>query len=337
MDATADPMIRLDGVGKKYPDDTVAVHELTLEVGSGEVCCLVGPSGCGKTTTMRMINRLVEPTTGRIFIGGEDVTTMNPVTLRRQVGYVIQRIGLFPHITVRKNIATVPQLSGWNKRRINNRVDDLLGLVGLDPKLADRYPHQLSGGQQQRVGVARALAADPPVLLMDEPFGAVDPIARDRLQDEFRKLQQALRKTVVFVTHDIDEAVRLGDRIAVLREGGHLEQYATPATLLAQPVSEFVANFVGSDRTLKRLAVTPIDGATLEPIGRQDSQLRTVEANESLRDALAILLDTPEGRVKVTKGVAEGRHPIGVLTIEGVHQALRAEATARLTSEVPAP
>src|SRR4051794_26465772 len=249
-------MIRLDRVSKRYDDGTVAVEELSLDVPVGEIAVLVGPSGCGKTTTMRMVNRLVEPTAGRIYVGGEDVTRTDPVKLRRGVGYVIQQVGLFPHQTVAANVATVPRLLGWERRRSRARIDELLELVGLDPaRHRDRYPHQLSGGQRQRVGVARALAADPPVLLMDEPFGAVDPVARDRLQAEFLRLQQQVRKTVVFVTHDIDEAIRLGDRIAVMREGGHLEQYADPAALLSAPATDFVADFVGADRTLRRLSV----------------------------------------------------------------------------------
>jgi osmoprotectant transport system ATP-binding protein len=260
LDATADPMIRLDRVAKRYPDGTMAVDELSLDVPAGEIAVLVGPSGCGKTTTMRMINRLVEPTSGRIYVGGEDVTVADAVRLRRTIGYVIQQVGLFPHQTVASNVATVPRLLRWERRRTRTRVDELLDLVGLDPAVhRDRYPHQLSGGQRQRVGVARALAADPPVLLMDEPFGAVDPVARDRLQAEFLRLQEQVRKTVVFVTHDIDEAIRLGDRIAVMREGGRLEQYADPATLLSAPATDFVADFVGADRTLRRLSVLDVD------------------------------------------------------------------------------
>jgi osmoprotectant transport system ATP-binding protein len=249
-------MIRLDRVSKRYPDGTVAVEELSLDVPAGAVAVLVGPSGCGKTTTMRMINRLVEPTGGRILLDGDDVTKVDAVRLRRRIGYVIQQVGLFPHQTVFDNVATVPRLVGWDRRRRRARASELLELVGLDPALhGPRYPHQLSGGQRQRVGVARALAVDPPVLLMDEPFGAVDPVARDRLQAEFLRLQEQVRKTVVFVTHDIDEAIRLGDRIAVMREGGHLEQYADPSTLLSEPATEFVADFVGSERTLRRLSV----------------------------------------------------------------------------------
>jgi osmoprotectant transport system ATP-binding protein len=253
---STESMIVLDRVRKRYADGTVAVNELSLDVPAGQIAVLVGPSGCGKTTTMRMINRLVEPTSGRIFLDGDDITRVDRVHLRRRIGYVIQQVGLFPHQNVADNVATVPQLLGWDKRRIRSRVTELLELVGLEPdRHAKRYPHELSGGQRQRVGVARALAADPPVLLMDEPFGAVDPVARDRLQSEFLRLQQQVRKTIVFVTHDIDEAIRLGDRIAVMREGGHLEQYADPSTLLSEPATDFVADFVGADRTLRRLSV----------------------------------------------------------------------------------
>jgi osmoprotectant transport system ATP-binding protein len=236
------------------------VRDLTLEVPSDEVVVLVGPSGCGKTTILRMINRLTEPTSGRILLDGDDITHADPVRLRRRIGYVIQQVGLFPHQTIAQNVATVPRLLGWDKARINARVDELLDTVGLDPSsYRKRYPRQLSGGQQQRVGVARALAADPPVLLMDEPFGAIDPVTRSRLQDEFGRLQEALQKTVVFVTHDVDEAIKLGDRIAILNIGGVVEQYDTPARILAEPASEFVASFVGTDRLLKRLKVTAID------------------------------------------------------------------------------
>jgi osmoprotectant transport system ATP-binding protein len=257
--------IRLDRVSKVYPDGTVGVAELDLTFAAGELSVLVGPSGCGKTTTMKMINRIIEPTTGRILMGGEDVTRVDPDQLRRRIGYVIQSIGLFPHQTVRTNVGTVPRLLGWDKRRIRARVDELLETVGLDPAVhGDRYPAQLSGGQRQRAGVARALAGDPGVLLMDEPFSAVDPIVRERLQAEFLRLQETVRKTIVFVTHDIEEAVRLGDRIAVMSYGGHVEQFATPAELLGHPANEFVADFVGSDRGLKRLAVTGIEVDDLE-------------------------------------------------------------------------
>jgi len=258
-------MIRLESLTKRWGDGQVAVDSLDLEVTDGEICMLVGPSGCGKTTTLKMINRLIEPTSGRIFLGGDDVTGSDPVELRRRIGYVIQQVGLFPHLNVAANVATVPRLLGWDKGRIRARVDELLGLVGLDPaRYRDRYPHQLSGGQRQRVGVARALGVDPPVLLMDEPFGAVDPIARGRLQQEFLRLQAAVAKTVVFVTHDLEEAVRVGDRIAVLREGGVLEQYASPAEVLGRPATEFVADFVGEDRGLMRLGVTPVEVSALD-------------------------------------------------------------------------
>ena len=271
MDGTADQpaeraeAIRLEKVGKTYADGTVAVAELDLAIPEGELVCLIGPSGCGKTTTMKMINRLVEPTSGRILLGDEDVTGADPVQLRRRIGYVIQQVGLFAHETIADNVATVPKLLGWDRGRTKSRVNELLELVGLDPDtFAKRYPAQLSGGQRQRVGVARALAADPPVLLMDEPFSAIDPIARARLQAEFQRIQGEVHKTIVFVTHDVDEAVRLGDRIAVFRQGGHLEQYDTPAQVLGAPASDFVADFVGADRGLRRLAVTGIQDGDLE-------------------------------------------------------------------------
>jgi osmoprotectant transport system ATP-binding protein len=265
MDGTPEPMIRLDGVSKRYADGTVAVSELSLDVPEGDLVVLVGPSGCGKTTTMKMVNRLIEPTGGRILLDGDDVTRVDPVTLRRRMGYVIQQVGLFPHRTVAENVVTVPSLLGWDRRKASARGREMLDLVGLDPdRYGRRYPHQLSGGQRQRVGVARALAADPPVLLMDEPFGAVDPVTRDRLQAEFLRLQREVHKTILFVTHDIEEAVRLGDRIAVFRQGGHLEQYDTPATLLGAPATDFVADFVGADRGLKRLSVTSVATLDLE-------------------------------------------------------------------------
>src|SRR5437868_2129845 len=253
-------MIRLERVTKRFPGGQVAVRELTIEFHTGQLTMLVGPSGCGKTTTLKMINRLIEPSDGRIFHDEQDVTHVDPVALRLRMGYVIQNVGLFPHLSIADNIATVPRLLGWDKERINRRVTELLELVGLDPKtFAKRYPAQLSGGQRQRVGVARALGADPPVLLMDEPFSAIDPIARTRLQDEFLRVQREVRKTIVFVTHDLDEAVRLADRIAIFRQGGYLEQYGTPAELLGSPATPFVADFVGGQRGLRRLSVTPID------------------------------------------------------------------------------
>ena len=292
-------MIRLEGVTKRYANGQVAVHALDLEVGGGEVCMLVGPSGCGKTTTLKMINRLIEPSGGRILIDGEDVTAVDPVLLRRRIGYVIQQVGLFPHQTVAENVATVPRLAGWERARISARVDELLALVGLDAgQYRNRYPHQLSGGQRQRVGVARALGVDPPVLLMDEPFGAIDPIARDRLQQEFLRLQGEVRKTVVFVTHDVDEAVKLGDRIAVLREGGYLEQVGTPAEILGQPATPFVADFVGADRGLKRLMVTGIDSADLEKppvVGTSAAASEAVRAMDAEGCPWAIVVDPSGG------------------------------------------
>jgi osmoprotectant transport system ATP-binding protein len=275
--------IRLERISKVFADGTVGVDELDLTFAAGELTVLVGPSGCGKTTTMKMINRLIEPTTGRILIDGDDVTRADPDELRRRIGYVIQSIGLFPHQTVRTNVGTVPRLLGWDKARTRARVDELLTTVGLDPAVhGDRYPAQLSGGQRQRAGVARALAADPPVLLVDEPFSAVDPVVRERLQSEFLRLQHTVRKTIVFVTHDIEEAVRLGDRIAVMSQGGHVEQFATPAELLGRPANAFVADFVGSDRGLKRLAVTGIDAADLE-------QPPVVHVADGLADARAAM------------------------------------------------
>ncbi|MFH8435614.1 ABC transporter ATP-binding protein [Streptomyces sp. NPDC018007] len=257
-------MIRFEQVGKVYADGTTAVDGLSFEVAEGELVTLVGPSGCGKTTTMMMVNRLIEPTSGRILVGGEDIAGIDPVKLRRRIGYVIQQVGLFPHRTVLDNTATVPALIGWKRSRARKRAAELLDLVGLDPATyGSRYPAQLSGGQRQRVGVARALAADPPVLLMDEPFGAVDPVVRERLQNEFLALQRRVRKTVLMVTHDIEEAVRMGDRMAVYGEG-RIEQFDTPAAVLGAPATPYVAAFVGSDRGLKRLSVTAIEAEDLE-------------------------------------------------------------------------
>ncbi|MGW2950508.1 ATP-binding cassette domain-containing protein [Streptomyces eurythermus] len=263
-------MIRFEQVTKRYPDGTTAVDDLSFEVAEGELVTLVGPSGCGKTTTMMMVNRLIEPTSGRILVGGRDIAGVDPVRLRRRIGYVIQQVGLFPHRTVLDNTATVPALLGWKRARARARAAELLDLVGLDPKTyGPRYPHQLSGGQRQRVGVARALAADPPVLLMDEPFGAVDPVVREQLQDEFLRMQAEVRKTVLLVTHDIEEAVRLGDRIAVYGQG-RIEQFDTPGAVLGAPATPYVASFVGADRGLKRLSVTAIEPDDLEqpPVAR---------------------------------------------------------------------
>ncbi len=290
-------MIRFEHVTKRYADGTTAVDDLSFEVSQGELVTLVGPSGCGKTTTMKMVNRLIEPTEGRIFLDGDDISAIDPVQLRRRIGYVIQQVGLFPHKTVLENTATVPHLLGWQRAKGRARAAELLDLVGLDPSVyGDRYPEQLSGGQRQRVGVARALAADPPVLLMDEPFGAVDPVVRDHLQSEFLKLQAAVRKTVLFVTHDIEEAVRLGDRIAVYGQG-RIEQFDAPAAVLGAPATPYVADFVGADRGLKRLSVTPIEEGDLEqppvvhlddPLGRAAAKL----AEEGAR--WAVVLDSEE-------------------------------------------
>lgn len=256
-------MITFNGVTKRYADGTVAVDNLSLEVPTGEITVFVGPSGCGKTTSLRMINRMIDASEGQILLDGVDVKTIDPPTLRRGIGYVIQQAGLFPHRKIVDNVATVPLLLGWDKKKARDRAMELLERVGLDLKMADRYPFQLSGGQQQRVGVARALAADPPVLLMDEPFSAVDPIVRTSLQEELLRLQAELNKTIVFVTHDIDEAVKLGDRVAVLRVGGHLAQLDDPATLLARPADDFVREFLGRDRGIRRLSFVSDEGVRL--------------------------------------------------------------------------
>jgi len=327
VDVTEDPMIRLSGVGKTYPDGTVAVHELDLEVARGELVCLVGPSGCGKSTTLKMINRLIEPTTGRIEIDGKDVMGQDPVRLRRGIGYVIQQVGLFPHQRIETNVMTVPLLYGESKATARERAHELMELVGLEPAtFAKRYPHQLSGGQRQRVGVARALAANPPVLLMDEPFGAVDPVVRQRLQDEFLKLQRELGKTVVLVTHDIDEAIRMGDRVAVFATGGRLAQYDVPARLLGAPADDFVADFVGAARGLRRLSVTPIDPAHLEPLdGVNLGDLAgAIDVDATLEDALALLLREDKSML----GVKRGAVFLGVLTPNGIHRALRESVAA---------
>ncbi|MDQ1631858.1 MAG: osmoprotectant transport system ATP-binding protein [Frankiaceae bacterium] len=299
--SAGDVAIALDKVSKRFADGTVAVQEISLAVPRGELVCLVGPSGCGKTTTLKMVNRLIEPTGGRIILEGEDVTKADPVELRRRIGYVIQQVGLFPHLTVAANVATVPRLLGWSKKRQRERANELLELVGLEPsQYGPRYPSQLSGGQRQRVGVARALGADPEVLLMDEPFSAIDPIARARLQDEFLRVQAAVRKTILFVTHDIDEAVRLGDRVAVFRQGGLLEQYDPPARMLGAPATDFVADFVGMDRGLRRLAVTTVDAADLEapPV---------VPPSASTSEARSLLAGAPYGIVVGDDGRLLGR------------------------------
>jgi osmoprotectant transport system ATP-binding protein len=322
--------INLERVRKQYPDGTVAVDDLSLDVAAGETTVLIGPSGCGKSTVLRMINRLIEPTAGTISLDGMDVTTVHAAKLRRSIGYVIQHVGLFPHQTVRTNVGTVPRLLGWPRQRVRERSEELLSLVGLDPeRFGDRYPHELSGGQRQRVGVARALAADPVVLLMDEPFSAVDPIVRAHLQDEFRRLQNTVRKTVVLVTHDIDEAVRLGDRIAVLADHGRLQQFDPPARLLAEPANDFVREFVGGDRGIKRLAVTPIPRDRLHPreldhtapMEGPPEDLPPVDASGTLQDALAAMLREGSSRVVV----CDDSVVVGILTANDIVAALAAE------------
>jgi osmoprotectant transport system ATP-binding protein len=290
-------MITLERVSKRYGNGTVAVAEMSLEVADGSLAVLVGPSGCGKTTTLRMINRLIEPSSGRILIDGVNVLAQDPVTMRRGIGYVIQQGGLFPHKRVFDNVAVVPRLLGWERKRVDDRVHELLDMVGLDPDTyVRRFPYELSGGERQRVGVARALGADPPVLLMDEPFAAVDPVTRQRLQNQFLELQSKLSKTIVFVTHDIDEAAKLGDRIAVLSKGGVLEQYDTPSVILGRPATPFVADFVGADRGLRRLAVVAVQAEDLgtPPVVSPTTPMadaRSVSENEKS----AVVLDASGG------------------------------------------
>jgi osmoprotectant transport system ATP-binding protein len=291
-----DAMIRLDAVTKRFPGaQAPAVDRLSLEVPEGELTVLVGPSGCGKTTTLKMINRIVEPTEGRIEVDGRDIMAVDPHRLRLDIGYVIQQVGLFPHKTIAANIATVPRLLGWDKGRIRERVAELIELMSLDAGMLERYPPELSGGQRQRVGVARALAADPPVLLMDEPYGAVDPLVRGRLQDQLLDLQRDLHKTIVFVTHDIDEAIKLGDRIAILNVGGILEQYDTPEAILRDPANDFVASFLGDERGLKRLSLIPVTQAVLE-------QGPMVAASASVDEAKRVAHDTGDDWVGVLDG-----------------------------------
>jgi len=312
-------MIEIRGLVKQYAGAAhPAVDHLSLTIPEGCVCVLIGPSGCGKTTTMRMINRLVEPDAGSISVGGRDVMHVDPVSLRRSIGYVIQQVGLFPHWTIARNIATVPKLLGWNDTRIAARVDELLHLVGMEPAtFRSRFPRELSGGQKQRVGVARALAADPPVMLMDEPFAALDPISRGRLQDEFLRILRSLRKTIVFVTHDVDEALKLGDRIAILREGA-LVQYDAPEAILARPADAFVESFVGTDRALKRIALVRVDTA-LEPLHGQ-SPARAIPAGASLRDALAIMFSAGVDALTV---IGDSGEPLGKLTLAGIRERTR--------------
>jgi osmoprotectant transport system ATP-binding protein len=316
-------MIRLEAVTKVYATPKgpmTSVDAVSFEVAAGETCVLLGPSGCGKTTTLRMINRLVAQTSGRILIGGKDTSSADPVELRRTIGYVIQQIGLFPNMTVAENIGVVPRLLGWDAARMRRRAEELLAMLALEPaEFLDRYPNELSGGQAQRVGVARALAADPPVLLMDEPFGAIDPVNRAVIQDEFLRMQQTLRKTVLFVSHDIDEAVKMADRIAIFRLG-RLEQYAAPDELLAHPVNEFVAGFVGTDRTLKRLRRIRVADVMSPASGAAPVDARcTVRADDDLRRVASLFL---EQEVDALTCVDGERRPVGIIT--------RAAVAARL-------
>ena len=312
-------MITFDRVSKRY-GEADAVRELSLEIPSGEIVIFVGPSGCGKTTSLKMINRLIEPTSGVISIDGLDTATVDVNQLRRSIGYVIQQIGLFPHYTVAENVATVPRLAGWDKQRTAVRVEELLDLVGLPAaQYARRLPAELSGGERQRVGVARALAIDPNILLMDEPFGAIDPIARERLQKELLRLHQVVRKTIVFVTHDIDEAIRLGDRIALFSLGGVLQQYATPAELLAHPASGFVADFLGEGRMVRRLSLIKVRDAALAQLDGTQASTETVDAGATLRDALDAVLRAVDGRVRVT----DGGTTLGIVDADVIRQASR--------------
>src|SRR5205823_3206969 len=295
---------------------------LSLTVPAGDICVLVGPSGCGKTTAVRMVNRMIDITEGAIVLGGESVRSRDPTLLRREIGYVIQQIGLFPHQTIGENIATVPRLLGWDKARVRARVDELLELVSLEGALRDRYPAQLSGGQRQRVGVARALAADPPLMLMDEPFGAIDPINRERLQNEFLRLQAEIRKTVVFVTHDIDEAIKVGDRVAIMREGGVLAQYGTPEEVLTRPADDFVARFVGADRGLKRLALSRLGDLALRSLNGDRPSLR-LPASMSVRDALSAMLTADGAEALVVDG---DDRELGIVSVQAVADLLSRES-----------
>ncbi len=303
-------MIHLENLTKVFPGQhEPAVDDLSMDIYEGEIVVLVGPSGCGKTTTMKMINRIIEPTSGRIFLGGEDVTKVNADRLRRRIGYVIQQIGLFPHMTIADNIATVPRMLGWDKKRISDRVDELLEMVGIDPSYRSRYPKELSGGQQQRIGVARAMAADPPVLLMDEPFGAIDPITRDRLQDEFLRLQEEIRKTIIFVTHDIDEAIKMGDRIAILRQRAEIAQYDTPEIILTNPDNDFVRDFIGAGASIKRLSLSKVrEIETADwPVARLTDSHEAVreKLRESGRDYVLVLDEQDRPRRWVNIGEIE--------------------------------
>jgi len=299
-------------VSKQYGPQG-AVVDLSLLVPAGDICVLVGPSGCGKTTSLKMVNRLVEPSSGQVLIDGQDVMSVEPTQLRRGIGYVIQQVGLFPHQTIAENVATVPRLLGWSNKRIHARTQELLELVGLDPlQVRNRYPSQLSGGERQRVGVARAMAAEPPVMLMDEPFGAVDPIVRERLQNEFLRLHRTLGTTVLFVTHDIDEAIKMGNRVAVMQQGGHLAQYAPPTELLAHPASDFVSRFVGVDRGLKRLSLLKVADVPLEPgvVAHINDPVDVARRQAELAEADWVLLldhaDAPLGWIRTSQLDSKG-------------------------------
>ena len=315
-------MIEIRGLVKQFAGAArPAVDHLSLTIPEGEVCVLIGPSGCGKTTTMRIINRMIDADAGSVRVAGVDVTQSDPVGLRRSIGYVIQQIGLFPHWSIADNIATVPRLLGWDDARIAARVDELLDLVGMEPAtFRSRFPRELSGGQKQRIGVARALAADPPVMLMDEPFGAIDPITRARLQDEFLRILRGLKKTIVFVTHDIDEAIKMGDRIAILRDGA-LVQFDTPEAILARPADSFVASFVGTDRALKRLALIRAESA-MEPMG-PSTPTHAIGTQSSLRDALALMFSSGADVLAVT---GAGGAVLGKLTIASIRFNARSDA-----------
>jgi osmoprotectant transport system ATP-binding protein len=323
-DRLGTPVIEFRHVTKRFADGTVAVDDLSLVAPSHQITVLVGPSGCGKTTSLRMVNRMVEPTEGEILVDGDDIESLDAVRLRRGIGYVIQHAGLFPHKKVVDNIATVPRLLGRSKTEARARAMELIEQVGLEPQQADRYPAQLSGGQQQRVGVARALAADPPIMLMDEPFSAVDPVVRKQLQDEFLRLQRDLAKTIVFVTHDIDEAIKLGDNIVVMRVGGTLAQMATPAELLARPADDFVAGFIGRDRGYRALSFVPADDLVVQPLpdgaAADLDELYPYQRGGPLKAALDATLTAPEGRAVV---VDENGTPVGMIEHQDVLAAVR--------------
>lgn len=323
--STSGASIKLTNVTKTYPNQPeAAVENFSMDINPGELIMLVGPSGCGKTTTMKMINRIIEPTSGLIEIDGQDIMSLDQNILRRQIGYVIQQVGLFPHMTIAENVAVVPKLLGWSKEKTAARVEEMLALVELEPnQFAHRYPKQLSGGQQQRVGVARALAADPPVMLMDEPFGATDPITREKLQLEFLRLQQTIGKTIVFVTHDFDEAIKLGDRIAVLSKRSQIAQFDTPANILANPASDYVSSFIGQGAALKRLALIPVSGAKLGAASAAASAL-TIAVTDNLREALDRIVLGGGNPVTVT----DNGRTVGSISIEQISTALGADAAA---------